>query len=389
MSKKILVGRGFSQYNVLCQATDEICQGFINAGYEIDIVDFHKPDAYKKFKVCLQNKDNYAFYFSMQSLYWNEESTTCPELQSIPRIGWIVDDPIYHDERLTGTTGHNATVLIVRDSHADIIKHNYPHIDHVKTLYHGGFTCSSIIPYSDRNIDVFFPGTYTSLEEAEEQLKEIGGVYYQVALALKPYITEENLSRPWRTELKRYLMSLNIEISDKEFHALEYLMCPLDFYQRTYMRTKIIDLLLKNDIEVSVVGSGWNKYKGNGMEHLHILSDTGIDINETVRLMGNSKIVLNNTNITDGLHERILSAMLAQSVCVTNTYTLLNDFFKNNEELVSFPLDDLRLLPGIIKNLLIHPNESEMIAQAGFRAALQSHTWVQRGKQIINIIDNY
>lgn len=63
MSKKILVGRGFSQYNVLCQATDEICQGFINAGYQTEVIDFHLPNAYEQFQKCLHNPDNYSFYF--------------------------------------------------------------------------------------------------------------------------------------------------------------------------------------------------------------------------------------------------------------------------------------------------------------------------------------
>lgn len=96
MSKKILVGRGFSQYNVLCQATDEICQGFINAGYQTEVIDFHLPNAYEQFQKCLHNPDNYSFYFSMQALYWDEEKTTTYQLQNIKRIGWIVDDPIYH-----------------------------------------------------------------------------------------------------------------------------------------------------------------------------------------------------------------------------------------------------------------------------------------------------
>ena len=105
----------------------------------------------------------------------------------MPRIGWIVDNPIYHFERLRGTTGHNANVLIVRDSHVNIIQRHYPHIDFVDSLYHGGFICSSIVPYSRRQIDV----------------------------------------------------------SEDEFRALEYIMRPLDLYQRAYMRTHIIENLLK------------------------------------------------------------------------------------------------------------------------------------------------
>lgn len=386
MSKKILVGRGFSQYNVLCQACDEICKGFINAGYEIDVIDFHEANAYRYFQKCLENNDNYLFYFSMQALYWDEEKTVLPQLQDIQRIGWIVDDPIYHDERLAGTNGHNATALIVRDSHADIIRRDYPHIDNVETLYHGGFTCSNIIPYNKRKIDVFFPGTYTSLSEAEQRVNKIDGIYGQIASTMKQQIIGKNLSHFWRDELKAYFNSLHVEVSEKEFHSLEYLMSPLDFYQRTFMRTHIIETLLKNNIDVSVVGSGWDKYDGIGKDHLHILSHTGIDISETVELMGNSKIILNNTNITDGLHERILSAMLAQSVCVTNNYTLLNNLFKNNKELVTFSLDNLASLPNTITNLLQNAQESEAIARNGYLSAKKSHTWIHRGEQIVNYL---
>lgn len=384
MKQKILVGRGFSQYNVLCRATDEICQGFLNLGYEVEIVDFHDINAENYFFRCLEHKEDYLFYFSMQALYWDEEKTNYIPLQNMPRIGWIVDDPIFHDERLCGTTGHNANVLIVRDSHVNIIQHNYPHIDFVDSLYHGGFTCPTIIPYAKRQIDVFFPGTYTSIEKTEQMIDEIDGIYHQVAVTLKQRITGKNLSHSWRDELKNYFSSLQIDVTEKEFHALEYIMRPLDLYQRAYMRTHIIDNLLKSGIEVTVVGAGWNEYNGEGKEHLHILSSSGIDIDQTIKLMGDSKIVINNTNIMDGLHERILSAMLAQSVCVTNSYNLLNNFFQNNRDFITYSLDELELLPNIISAILTDSQKSEQIAKNGYQAALKSHTWVHRGEQIVS-----
>lgn len=195
----------------------------------------------------------------------------------MPRIGWIVDDPIYHFERLRGTTSHNANVLIVRDSHVNIIQRHYPHIDFVDSLYHGGFIYSSIVPYSRRQIDVFFPGTYNSIEETEQMIDEIDGIYHQVAITLKQRITGKNLSHSWHNELKKYFSSLQIDVSEDEFRALEYIMRPLDLYQRAYMRTHIIENLLKNGIDVSVVGAGWDKYDGKGKEHLHILSSSGIE----------------------------------------------------------------------------------------------------------------
>lgn len=381
--KKILVVKGQSAYNVLRYAADMICEGFCRCGYEIDVVDVEQEGATEKLLACLERRSEYAFYFSIQALFWDMEQMELPQIQELKRVGWIVDDPVYHSVRLLQSTGKDAHLLLVRDSHVKQVERDYPQFDDVRTLYHGGFTGSGNVDYAKKDIDVFFPGTYVSLEASEKNIQAMEGVLGTIAMRVKDRIVGENLACAWMDELRSFLKDISFDISEKEFCVLAREMEVLDMYQRDYMRQKVVEALLAAGITVTVVGAGWNHYTGAGREHLKILSDEGMDITEVIGLMERSKIVLNNTNILDGLHERILTAMLAKAVCVTNEYSLLNALFKDGEELVTFPLNHMETLPVIVKNLLENPTRAAQIAEAGYRATVEKHTWQRRGEQIV------
>ena len=123
--KKILVIRGISAYDVLGRAADEICEGFRKCGYQVDMIGATDPGADDRFIECLEHRDQYAFYFSIQAILWNLESENLPELAEMKRVGWIVDDPVYHQKRIWGSLGTNARLLMVRDSHAAQLREEF------------------------------------------------------------------------------------------------------------------------------------------------------------------------------------------------------------------------------------------------------------------------
>ncbi len=381
--KKILVVKGQSAYNVLRLAADKICRGFENCGYQVDVIDILAEQGPEKWMAVGEKIEEYEFYFSIQALFWNLEQQELPWLQDMRRVGWIVDDPVYHAARLLLSTGKKANILISRDSHAEQVRREYSKFDRVATLYNGGFVGEQKIDYRSKDIDVFFPGTYMSIRKAEEEIQNMDNGFREIANQVKNRIVGRNLASAWQTELGRYLSEINFAISDTEFETLERVMGPLDNYQRACMRVSIIEALLQSGIRVTVVGEGWDGYEGKGRENLTILSDKGMDITEVIALMGRSKIVLNNTNILDGMHERIITAMLANAVSVTNEYEIMNNFFESGKELVTFPLNQIEKLPQIVADLLANPDKAERIAQAGYEAALRAHTWEHRGEQII------
>lgn len=108
-------------------------------GYQVDMIGATEPGADDRFIECLEHRDQYAFYFSIQAILWNLESENLPELAEMKRVGWIVDDPVYHQKRIWGSLGTNARLLMVRDSHAAQLREEFSKFERVETLYHGGF----------------------------------------------------------------------------------------------------------------------------------------------------------------------------------------------------------------------------------------------------------
>ena len=379
---KVLVVRGLSAYDVLGKAADEICRGFENCGYEVNLIDAAAEHAAEALQTAVEHADEYAFYFSMQALFWDMEQREMPWLQRICRVGWIVDDPIYHAPRLAGTTGADAHLLTIQNGHVQRVSREYPQIDEVKTLYHGGFSGGIMPEWKKKDIGVFFSGTYIPVSDAEKEMEQEADIFRRIAQELKSELVGEKADHVWSEEVQRYLKKISFETTDEEFRGILEVMAPLEKYQRAWVRTKMMEELLKSGIEVSVVGNGWENYAGEGKEHLRILAGQGVSIEETMQLMGRSKIVLHCMNFFDGMHERIFTAMLANAVCVSYRYDTLFEFFREGKEIVTFPMTHLEELPQIVTDLLEHPDKAEAIAAAGFRAAAETHTWERRGEQI-------
>ncbi len=379
---KVLVVRGLSAYDVLGRAADEICRGFENCGYEVDLIDAAAEHAAEALQTAAEHADEYAFYFSMQALFWDMEQREMPWLQRIRRVGWIVDDPIYHAPRLAGTTGADAHLLTIQNGHAKRVQKEYPQIDKAGTLYHGGFYGGSMPEWDRKDIDVFFSGTYCPISKAEWEMGQRADVFRGIMHELKGELIGEKAYRVWSQVLREYFDKISFAVSEEEFRDILEVMAPLEKYQRAWIRTKMIEALLKSGIEVSVAGNGWENYAGAGKENLRIIAAGGIPIDETVRLMGRSKIVLHCMNFFDGMHERIFTAMLANAVCVSYRYDTLSEFFREGKEIVTYPLTRLEELSEIVTDLLGHPDKAEAIAAAGFHAAIEKHTWERRGEQI-------
>lgn len=380
--KKILVIKGFSAYNVLRCAADEIARGFAHYGYQVEMLDMQEPDISVKLVDCLDRRDEYAFYFSMQAIGWEQECTALPQLQEMRRVGWLVDDPFFHEGRLVSSAGTGAYVLTVQDTFTRRIRENYPKFTQIQTLYHGGFYSGEVPAWEEREIDVFFPGSYTTAQAAQQKLESLDGVFEFIGQKVKDRLVLNGQTNTWDEELRSYLKEIYFEISEEELQTLLRELYPLDEFQRACIREKMLEVLLEAGIRVSVVGKGWDAYAGRGREHLDVLSAEGVDIKEVVRLMQRSKIVLHNINFTSGMHERIFTAMLAGAICVSGEYDLLKRFFANGIEMVMYPQSEPQCLPAIVKGLLSNPEHARKIADAGREKALQKHTWQRRGEQI-------
>ena len=60
-----------------------------------------------------------------------------------------------------------------------------------------------------------------------------------------------------------------------------------------------------------------------------------------------------------------------RAVCVTSKYQLLEKFFEDGKEIVTYPADAPEQLPVVIDELLSNPGHAAHIAAAGRQKALQ------------------
>jgi hypothetical protein len=372
---------------VLNSATDEISKGFEDCGYQVDLIDIQAINAEVELCDALDRKDEYAFYFSMEAICWNLECSQLPQLSEIERVGWLAEDPVFHDARLLGSTGKKAHVLTVQESFAERIEKTYPKFDSVDTLYHGGFAGTGTVPWSQKDIEVLFPGSYVPERKTIQDIQRIEGAFGVIATNVMKRMSESRQWTPWHMELQNYLNEIGFEYTDDELQLLLRKVYPLDYYQRALTRNSMLEPLLESGIRVSVVGNGWNEYEGKGKENLDIISATGVDIYETVKLMQRSKIVLHNTNFECGMHERIFTAMLANAICASSENECMKRFFQKDKEMVMYAPEHPEELTDKVKDLLEHPARAEEIANAGHRAA-QNQTWRRRGEQIVRWMED-
>ena len=384
--KKILVIKGDSAYNVLRRAVEEICQGFRNKNFEVDIVDFMAADAEIVWMDKLAHWQDDVFCFSFQAILWNEEKDFQSLLQ-MKRVGWIVDAPIYHVTRLEGSTGKGSYLLTILQSHMQEVQERYRQIEHVNVLYHGGFEESQQKkPFAQRSVDVFFPGTYVPVKETEQKLDRLEGIWKEIAEEIKKRL-RSHLNSTWLSEIDNYLNEINIQLSELEHSLMRKMLYRLDEYHRGYIREKVISALLSSGIRVTVAGMGWEKWDGPGKERLQIISGEGLDINEVIAVMEDSKVVMNITNFFDGMHERIFTAMLAKAVCVTNEYKLVNEFFEPGKDILEFRLDDIPHISVLVQGILEDSKRAEGIVESAYQKAKAKHTWVRRGEQIVEWVE--
>ncbi|QHQ60704.1 glycosyltransferase [Anaerocolumna sedimenticola] len=387
--KKILILKGISQYNVLRYAADAIASGFKDLGCQVKVIGFHAAD---DFDVALREiMGEYDLIFSFQALFFDyklEDNTFLYNNISTPVFGYIVDHPSYHHERLSAELNSNVYLGCIDNKHVSYIRRYYPGIKNVFYIPHAGFESKERIPFEKKDIDLFFPGTYTPSLSYVEAINQLPDIFCKTAYKIIEYM-QNDLTVTLEGALEVYFNSIGFNCSIDEFRELMVMLLPVDGYIRSFYRDLCIHTLLENGIHVTVAGNGWREFITSYSENLNVISDKGIDIENVIELIGRSKIVLNVIpTYKEGLHERLITGMHCNAVSLTHSSTSIEKFFKNKENIVIFDLNNTDQLPYIVNDLLTDVNKSKEIAIKGCSIAAGNHKWSDRARDILNICCN-
>ena len=159
-------------------------------------------------------------------------------------------------------------------------------------------------------------------------------------------------------------------------------------YTRTHYRLKLLRTLAQAGVPATVYSNHpelLNKLVGKHNFEVR----PPVDFMDLLKLMAQSKMVLNCRPNTQGMTERVPSTMLNGAVSINDTNTYLSQEFVDGQEAIFYDYQKLEELPDKIFHLLSHPDELDTIAMAGQRKAQERHTVLHRVQTILDSVEQF
>lgn len=235
---------------------------------------------------------------------------------------------------------------------------------------HGGWIAESC--ERERTIDLLFCGTYLSPHQRLDELKE--------------KIAREAVPKQWHRWMQELILSDRLTpicsmIQPHEWELLrrnpEYgkTLRLLDQFLRARRRHLLLTRCAEAGLIVDLCGDGWDSSPFRQLHRVH----PPISFHHLPHLMAGAKIVLNSMpNFGYGLHERVLTAMGAGALVVTEANPYFLEQFVEGEEFVSY--ESAETIPDQLQSLLSDDALRERIADAGKKKARASHSWADRAR---------
>lgn len=312
-----------------------------------------------------------------------ESSRNLWEYYGIPYIDILMDHP-FHYEKPLRRAPETSIVLCTDRNHVKYIRRYFKNIRQTDFLPHAGVELGSKHKLlSERGIDVLYAGALPIYTVAK-MIPDLTSIPEVDGQEMAQEVLGELVNYPDRTTedvIEEYLKSKRNDISEQRVQEIIVQMRFIDSYATSFFREQSVRILVENGIRVTAYGTGWDQCDWSDNPYLDYRGK--VLAPEILPLMNDSKIVLNTmTWFKAGAHDRIFNGMLAGAAVVTDDSTYLRREFTDGRELVMFARKELATLPERVCGLFGHMQEAQQMADCGYRAAKEQHTWKSRAEYI-------
>lgn len=313
-----------------------------------------------------------------------EDRDTIWNVLDIDCYDFIVDHPMYYHPALIFPV-RRLTFLCVDQYHQEFIQRFYPNVRSIFFPHAGIKADGPFIPFEQRSMNILFTGAYLidhSVAFHTQGLSEGLAQIWRECFALLKTHTHFTLEQVIETCLRKK----GIQLPEDDLRDTVRLFRDMDGMIRSYMRARIVKILADNDIKLHVYGEGW-EHLDCKQENLTVHARVPFD--ETIPLMADAKIVLNIMPwFKSGVHDRVFSAMLNQSVCLTDSSEYMDQFLLDGKNALLFSLDNLEALPDKLRYYMQRPDLLKEIASQGYLYAKNTQTWQSRARLLTEIAEN-
>ena len=362
----------------------ELANGFLKRKQRVEIFDVEKEGNQALTKYIGQHFkavigiQTYVFSIMMQ-----DKTTNLHDLIIGPKFNLFLDHPAWFKDHIASAP--KDYYLLSHDrNYTAFANQYYKNIKGCLYFPPGGALPDTKSPL-EKQYDITFIGTY---RDYRERLKTISSYErsYRFLAARFINIMKKHPDYPAEKALKKALEYYQIELDDHAFLDLFYKMSQCCFVIMLYYREKIIQTLLDAGIEIHVFSETWKQ--APFADHKCLICHSELDARKSLTIMQQSRLSLNIMSWhKDGLTERVLNAMLCQSVVLSDKSTTLEQDFMDGKDLILFDLTKLEELPSLVNNLLSDHEKLQQIALSGYRKAKQNHLWEHRAEQLLKKID--
>lgn len=233
-------------------------------------------------------------------------------------------------------------------------------------------------------MDVLFTGAYLVDDSTEYHVQGLGEGLKQMWLDCYDLLCTDT-SLTLEAGMERCLAKRGATLPEEDLRDMIRLFQDMDGILRSRARAEVIRTLANADVKVHIYGEGW-QFLDCKQENL-ILHER-IPFDETIPLIADAKIVLNVMPwFKSGVHDRVYSAMLNESVCLTDGSEFVARTLTDGREALIYSLEHLQELPGKVRHYLQRPRELKEIAARGYAYAKDTQTWRYRAGQLAEIIE--
>lgn len=396
MTHTIIYFKGI--YDTLDLFTDHLIEAFTAMGYDGFVYDATRQEESKQNLISLLEKEGAVRLFTVvtfNNLGYNLDMNiggdsaldkNCEnvwEHYNIPYINILMDHPFHYEKPLTRAP-ETAIVLCTDRNHVKYIRRYFKNICQVDFLPHAGVELGSRHkPLSERGIDVLYAGALPIYTVAK-MIPDLSSIPEVDGQEMAQEVLGELVRHPGRTTeevIEEYLFAQRNDISERRIQEIIVQMRFIDSYATSFFREQAVRILVENGIRVTAYGTGWNQCDWSDNPYLDYRGK--VLAPQILPLMNDSKIVLNTmTWFKAGAHDRIFNGMLAKAAVVTDDSTYLRREFADGRELVMFSLSELSSLPERVFDLFGHMQSTQELAERGYLAAKDGHTWKSRAEYI-------
>lgn len=343
------------------------CVTFNNLGYNLDMEVPAPAQSVRENDACIQKGGTRNVW----------------EYYGIPYLNILMDHP-FHYEKPLRLAPETSVVLCTDRNHVKYIRRYFKNIHQVDFLPHAGVELGSRHkPLAERGIDILYAGALPIYTVAK-MIPDLSSIPEVDGQQMAGDVLAELVHHPDRTTeevIEEYLKDRRSDIPDKRVQEIIVQMRFIDSYATSFFREQAVRILVENGIRVTAYGTGWDQCEWSGSPYLDYRGK--VLAPEILPSMNDAKIVLNTmTWFKAGAHDRIFNGMLAKAVVVTDDSTYLRREFTDGRELVMFRRQELGTLPERVFDLFGHLERAQEIADCGYAAARDGHTWKSRAEYL-------